>query len=63
MKKIIGTMEVDIEPTILNQANNEIRNQYLSAKKAKEQLGWSPKYTLDLSLVETVEWYKSHFKS
>ena len=58
VKKIIDIMDVDIEPTILSQANNEIRNQYLSAKKAKEQLGWSSKYTLVSSLVETVEWYK-----
>ncbi|MCD4820814.1 MAG: GDP-mannose 4,6-dehydratase [Methanococcoides sp.] len=63
VKKIIGTLEVDIEPTILNQANNEIRNQYLSAEKAKEQLGWSPEYTLDSSLNETIEWYKNYLKS
>ena len=55
--KIIGLMEIDVEPTILNQAQHEIRNQYLSAKKAKEQLGWGAKYTLDSSLKETIEWY------
>ena len=59
VEKIIDMMAVDIEPTILDHANNEIRNQYLSAKKAKEQLGWSPKYMLDSSLVETIEWYKT----
>lgn len=63
VKKIIDMIVVDIGPTILDQANNEIRNQYLSAKKAKEQLGWSPMYTLDSSLVETIEWYKNHLKS
>lgn len=63
VKKIIDIIGVDIEPTILDQANNEIRNQYLSAEKAKEQLGWSPIFTLDSSLVETIEYYKSHFKS
>ncbi|NIA10256.1 MAG: sugar dehydratase, partial [Nitrospiraceae bacterium] len=63
VKKIIDVMAVDIEPTILDQANNEIRNQYLSAEKAKEQLGWSPRYMLDSSLVETIEWYKNHLKS
>ena len=54
---IIELMEIDVEPTVLNQAQHEIRNQYLSAKKAKEQLGWSAKYTLDSSLKETIEWY------
>ena len=63
VKKIIDIMGVDIEPTILNQASNEIRNQYLSAKKAKEQLGWGPRYTLGSSLVETIEWYKNNLKS
>lgn len=63
VKKIIDKMAVDIEPTILNQANNEIRNQYLSAKKAKGRLGWNPEYTLDSSLFETIEWYKNYLKS
>ena len=63
VKKIIDMMAVDIEPTILNQANNEIRNQYLSAKKAKGRLGWNPEYTLDSSLFETIEWYKNYLKS
>ena len=60
VNKIIDVMGVDTEPIILNQTQNEIRNQYLSAKKAKEQLGWSAKYTLDSSLNETVEWYKNY---
>lgn len=57
--KVIELMEVNVEPTILNQTQNEIRNQYLSAKKAKEHLGWSAKYTLDSSLEETIEWYRN----
>ena len=63
VEKIADIMGVGIEPLILNQAHNEIRNQYLSAKKAKEQLDWSAKYTLDSSLAETIEWYKSYFLS
>lgn len=63
VKKIIDVMGVDTEPIILNQAKNEIRNQYLSAKKAREQLGWSPKYTLDSSLIETIKWYQNYFQS
>ena len=59
VNKIVDLIEVDVEPTILKQAQHEIRNQYLSAKKAKEQLGWSAKYTLDSSLEETIEWYRN----
>ncbi|MDQ1254429.1 MAG: hypothetical protein QG646_3670 [Euryarchaeota archaeon] len=62
VKKIADIMGVKTEPLILNQANNEIKNQYLSARKAKEQLGWSAKYTLDSSLDETIEWYRNYFK-
>ena len=60
VKKIITLMKSNIEPIILNEAKNEIKNQYLSAKKAKKQLNWSPKYTLDSALVETIEWYKQN---
>ena len=59
VNKIIGVMGVDLKPVILNQANNEITNQYLSAKKAKEQLGWKASYTLESALGETVEWYRA----
>lgn len=59
VNKIIDLMDINIEPTILNQAQHEIKNQYLSAKKAKEQLNWRAKYTLDSSLIETIEWYKN----
>lgn len=59
VSKIIEIMGIDLKPTILNQAQHEIRNQYLSAKKAKEQLSWSANYTLDSSLRETIEWYRN----
>lgn len=42
---------------ILNQATNEIPHQYLDCTKARERLGWQPRYTLESSLAETVEWY------
>ena len=34
----------DHKPLILNEASNEIREQYLSCKKAKERLKWKAKY-------------------
>lgn len=57
VNKISALMGSDLKPVILNQSSNEIRNQYLSAKKARAQLGWSPRYTLDGSLAETIKWY------
>jgi nucleoside-diphosphate-sugar epimerase len=34
-------------------------NRVASNDKAKELLGWQPKFTLSKGLVETVEWYKA----
>jgi CDP-glucose 4,6-dehydratase len=58
VKKIIHLMGRDeLEPKILGTAKNEIKHQYLSAKKARKVLGWEPSYTLDKGLKETIEWY------
>jgi len=57
--KILKLMErEDLKPIILNEASNEIKHQYLSAKKARKVLGWKPYYSLDEGLKETIEWYK-----
>ena len=50
-----------IQPTILNSAKGEIRNQYLSSAKAAEVLGWKPAYTLEKGLKETLAWYVKFF--
>ncbi len=47
-----------IQPTILNAAQGEIRNQYLCAEKARRVLGWKPAYSLEAGLRETIDWYK-----
>jgi len=47
-----------LEPIVLNEANNEIKHQYLSADKARKMLGWESKYPLEEGLKETIEWYK-----
>jgi CDP-glucose 4,6-dehydratase len=50
----------ELEPEILNQASFEIREQYLDCSKARDRLQWSPKFTLEQGLVETIAWYRSH---
>jgi len=62
VQKIIDIMGSDLKPELLNQATNEIQDQYLSAKKAKKLLNWKSKYTLDNGLKETIDWY-THFLS
>lgn len=59
VRKILGMMgKTDMEPIILNQAGNEIKNQSLSAAKARSLLGWSPRYKMDDALRETISWYQ-----
>ena len=48
----------DLAPVVLNQASHEIPHQYLSAAKARDQLGWKPQYGLDEGLAETITWYR-----
>jgi CDP-glucose 4,6-dehydratase len=50
----------DLEPIILNQAKGEILEQYLSAKKAKEILGWKPNFSVRDGLTETIKWYRDY---
>lgn len=63
VKKILDIMESEREPKILGKSSNEIKHQYLSAKKARSMLNWLPNYTLEDGLKETVEWYKLFLRS
>jgi CDP-glucose 4,6-dehydratase len=58
VRKILKQMDSDLEPDIRNEASNEIRHQWLSAERARKQLHWSPLFTLDQGLENTIGWYK-----
>lgn len=62
VNKILNIMNSDLEPQILDKTINEIRDQYLSAQKAKTLLNWHPIYTVEEGLKETIEWYQAFFK-
>jgi CDP-glucose 4,6-dehydratase len=63
VKKILKiTNRPDLKPDIRNEAASEIKNQYLSAKKAREHLGWAPSFTLEEGLAKTYDWYARYFK-
>ena len=51
----------DLEPVIQNTACSEIREQYISAQKARNILDWTPKYTMEKGLTETIDWYTDFF--
>ncbi|HZD50986.1 MAG TPA: NAD-dependent epimerase/dehydratase family protein [Silvibacterium sp.] len=51
----------DLKPVIQNIASSEIREQYLDASKARERLGWQPRYDMTEAIRETVDWYRKYF--
>jgi len=61
VERILRVMSAEgLQPIILNEANHEIREQYLDCKKAAGLLNWRSKYTLEEGLARSVEWYRSH---
>ncbi|WP_055076145.1 GDP-mannose 4,6-dehydratase [Pseudanabaena sp. 'Roaring Creek'] len=64
VRKILTLMDKEhLQPTILNQAHNEIEHQYLSAAKARQILNWSPVYSLEEGLKEAIAWYTDFLAS
>src|ERR1043166_1973535 len=63
VERLLALMKSDLEPDIRNEATNEIRHQYLSAAKARENLNWKPQFSLDEGLTRTIEWYKDFLQN
>ena len=59
IKDISGKENAEIK--ILDVAKTEIKDQFLSSKKAQNILGWSPSHDLNSGLSETYLWYKEFF--
>jgi CDP-glucose 4,6-dehydratase len=50
----------DLEPVVQGQAANEIRDQFLSAAKARSVLGWEPRFGIEEGMERTIGWYRSY---
>jgi CDP-glucose 4,6-dehydratase len=61
VRRILAAMGSSLEPVILNEATHEIRNQFLSAAKARQTLQWTPLFDLDQGLQRAVSWYRAFF--
>ncbi len=61
VERILTLMGSPLRPDIRNEASHEIRHQYLSAERARRELGWTPLFTLDEGLGRTIEWYRAFF--
>lgn len=62
VEQILSLMDSELTPDVRNQASHEIRHQYLSAAKARQQLNWSPLFDLPSSLQKTIDWYREFLK-
>ena len=61
VRRILDLMGSKLVPDVRNEAQNEIRNQYLSAAKARAELGWKPQFDLEDGLRKTIHWYGAFF--
>jgi CDP-glucose 4,6-dehydratase len=57
---VLRHLNSDLVPVVLNDAPHEIAHQWLSAQKARDLLGWQPRFTMDDALARTVHWYREH---
>lgn len=59
--EILNVMgKTSLEPIILNEASNEIIDQFLDCSKAKKTLGWQPQYNREEGLRQTIKWYEQY---
>ena len=63
VKRILKTMDSNLQPEIRNEVSYEIREQFLSAERARQRLRWTPQFTLDEGLKRTIAWYGELLKS
>lgn len=55
LSKILKT---EIKPRYVKERKGDVKQIYLNAKKAKEQLGWRAKTSLREGLIDTIKWFK-----
>lgn len=60
VRMVLRQMHSKLDPEIRNEASNEIRDQFLSAERARTELGWAAQFTLEEGLRRTIEWYRKH---
>lgn len=59
VERLLAVLGSDLAPVVRNEASSEIRQQYLSAAKARERLGWKALFSLEQGLAATVGWYRT----
>jgi CDP-glucose 4,6-dehydratase len=59
VERILALIDPSLAPVILGGGAGEIERQYLSAAKARKVLGWTPAYSLEQGLHDTIAWYQA----
>lgn len=59
--RVSTMMGSDLTPDIRDTARNEIPQQRLSARKARDVLGWQPRFTFNQGIERTIAWYPGFF--
>ena len=55
--RLVGREDLALD--VRAEAQHEIRHQYLDASKARQRLGWQPRFTLEEALARTIAWYRA----
>lgn len=58
VERILRLMKSELQPEIRNEAAHEIRAQYLSSARARQELHWQPLFSLEQGLERTLAWYR-----
>jgi CDP-glucose 4,6-dehydratase len=60
---VLGLMgRKDLKPIVAGVSMEHGNSQKFDTSEAREILGWTPDYTLNEGLKETIGWYRSHFE-
>ena len=61
-ERVLRVLASDLQMEVRGEASHEIREQYLSAEKARRVLGWQPQQSFDEALGQTADWYKNYLR-
>jgi nucleoside-diphosphate-sugar epimerase len=58
-----GIFSTNIKPCFSKEKSGDIKHSFADISKAKKQLNYEPKISLEKSLKETIQWYKNNHES
>lgn len=50
-----------LPPVVRNETSSEVREQFMLCDKARQELGWIPRFTFDEGMEKTIAWYSDYF--